>query len=125
MIDPLDSPAPGTAESVGAVLSAEDKKFLTIVYALFALGFFFGISFFIGAMLAHIKKADAGSIVAKEHYRFQIRTFWFSLPWIVVGTISFMFIVGFFILAGIGLWILWRVLKGWTRLSSERGVYSN
>ena len=108
-----------------SILSVEEKKYLKIVYVLFAIGLFFGILFLAGAMLAHIKRGDAHSAIAAEHYRFQIRTFWFSLPWLIVGIISSWLVIGYFILAGVGLWILWRVLKGWIRLSDERGVYSN
>jgi uncharacterized membrane protein len=64
----------------------------------------------------------------ESHYRWQIRTFWFALLWFCVGWM-FIFtfigaIVGIPILVALTIWLVYRIARGWMRLSDRRPMYS-
>jgi uncharacterized membrane protein len=56
----------------------------------------------------------------ESHFRWQIRTFWFAVLWIAVSALMVVTIIGVpFALALLliaGLWILYRVVRGWWKL---------
>ena len=62
----------------------------------------------------------------ESHFRWQIRTFWFAVLWVVVAVLMFLTVIGipFALLAMglVGLWFLYRVARGWLALSGQRGM---
>ena len=63
-----------------------------------------------------------------SHFSWQIRTFWYAMGWAVLVAIvgfflSFVF-VGFFIwtigFVVMGIWVGYRIIRGWMRLSSQQ-----
>jgi uncharacterized membrane protein len=69
-----------------------------------------------------VKKDDAAGTWLESHYRWQIRTFWWGLLWGVIGGILVLVVVGFIVLAADAIWIIYRIVKGWLRLSENREV---
>src|SRR5262245_52984449 len=61
-----------------------DTKTALIVYILYFVGYFTGITAMIGAIVARVQVDSAEPLLA-THYRFQIRTFWIGLLYLVVG----------------------------------------
>ena len=98
------------------------KTVTTVVYALQALGFFNGITWIAAVIINYVKREDVAGTWLDSHFRWQIRTFWFGLLWAVLGVILFVLIVGWFILAADAIWIIYRIVKGWLRLSENREV---
>ena len=98
------------------------KTVATVVYALQAAGFFLGITWIAAVMVDYVKKDDAAGTWLESHYRWQIRTFWFGLLWGVLGGILALVLVGFIVLAADAVWIIYRIVKGWLRLSENRAV---
>ena len=94
----------------------------TVVYALQAAGFFVGITWIVAVIIDYVKRDDAAGTWLESHYRWQIRTFWFGLLWGVIGGILCLILVGFVVLAADAIWIIYRVVKGWLRLSERRDV---
>jgi len=47
----------------------------------------------------YVKKDDVAGTWIESHFRRQIRTFWFGLLWLVVGTITYVVLIGWVILA--------------------------
>jgi uncharacterized membrane protein len=92
-------------------------------YALQAAGFFVGLTFIAAVVVAYIKRDDAVGTWLESHYRWQIRTFWFSLLWLVVGVVTFLAVIGWFILVADAVWTLYRIIKGWLRLSERKSMY--
>jgi uncharacterized membrane protein len=45
------------------------------------------------------------------------------LLWCVVGTITLFVIVGFFVLGFAAVWYVYRIVKGWLRLSEGKAMY--
>ena len=98
------------------------KTVATVVYALQAFGFFVGITWIVAVIIDYVKKEDAAGTWLESHYRWQIRTFWWGLLWGVIGGILVIVAVGFVVLAADAIWIIYRIVKGWLRLSENRAV---
>ncbi len=62
----------------------------------------------------------------ESHFRWQIRTFWFAVMWVAVAVLMVLTVIGvpFAILVILlaGLWILYRVVRGWWVLTQRRGL---
>jgi uncharacterized membrane protein len=64
--------------------ATEDRALPAVVYALYILGLFHGLTLFIGLIMAYILRGGAGPVMA-SHYTYLIRTFWIALIWFVIG----------------------------------------
>ena len=82
-----------------------------IVYILYFLGYFTGITAIIGVIMAHVQVDTADPMLA-THYRFQIRTFWIGLLYIVVGTVLSLIVIGAAVLVWWFIWSVIRIVKG-------------
>ena len=100
------------------------KTIATVVYALQAVGLFLVITYFIAVILSYIKRDDAHGTWLESHFRWQIRTFWFGLPWFALGFLTYIFIIGWFILVAAALWLIYRILKGWLNLNDGKPMYA-
>jgi uncharacterized membrane protein len=98
------------------------KTIATVVYALLAAGFFVGITWIVAVVMDYVKLEDAKGTWLESHYRWQIRTFWFGLLWGVIGGLLSLILIGFIVLAADAIWIIYRIVKGWLRLSERREV---
>lgn len=96
--------------------------------ALIVGAFVFGIPSIIAVVMNYVKRSDVRGTWLDSHFRWQIRTFWFALAWsIAVSLVSFLLA---FVLIGfvtwpigmllIGLWIVYRVVRGWLALKDGR-----
>lgn len=60
----------------------------------------------------------------EPHFRWQTRTFWFVLLWVVIALLLAITLIGIPIALGlmlvVGLWVLYRLARGWIALGSER-----
>lgn len=107
-------------------IEPEDESLVRVtmaVYALQAIGFFTIITFIAGVVVNYIKKEDVEGSWLASHCRWQLRTFWFALLWTVVGYLTFMLVVGVFILGANVIWVIYRIAKGWLRLVDGKPMY--
>lgn len=97
-----------------------------VIYACYAVGFFIGITWLVGVIVAYVKRDDARGTWMASHFSWQIRTFWWSMLWFALGWVFFVTIIGIVIAyplwAIAWLWGLYRVIKGWLRLSDGKAV---
>lgn len=98
------------------------KKLTTVVYALQAAAFFFGITYIIAIIISYVKLDDVRGTWLESHFLWQIRTFWFSLLWGAIGAITYILIIGWFILAADCIWVIYRIVKGWLRLNEGKEI---
>lgn len=98
------------------------KKLTHIIYALQALGFVLGISFIAAMVVNYVKVDDVQGTWLESHFRWQIRTFWFGLLWAAIGAITFILIIGWFVLAADAIWIIYRIAKGWLNLNDGKEI---
>lgn len=115
-----------TQESPGTVSKSEAalKQTTTIVYALQAASFLIGFTFIAAVVMNYIKKAEVEGTWLESHFRWQIRTFWFGLMWIVLGSILLIFVIGLPLMIGASIWIIYRIIKGWMRLADGKPMYA-
>lgn len=102
----------------------DSEKTLThIVYALYAISLFFGITAIAAIIINYVKKEDVAGSFLESHFRWQIRTFWFGLLWGILGFITLFIVIGWFVLTANAIWLLYRIIKGWLRLSENKPMY--
>jgi len=93
-----------------------------IVYVLYLAGYVTGgITLLIGVIIAHVPVGTAHPELA-SHYRFQIRTFWIGVLYLVVGWVLVWVLIGFLVLAWWFIWSLIRNIKGLLLLNENRPI---
>ena len=98
-------------------------KIATLVYALQAAGFLLPpLVWIVAVIVDYVKKDDAAGTWLESHFRWQIRTFWFGMLWGVIGGLLCFVLIGFPMLFALAVWIIYRIVKGWLRLSENRPV---
>ncbi|HNX70100.1 DUF4870 family protein [Rivihabitans pingtungensis] len=103
----------------------EARKWVIIVYVLQILSLFIGITSIIGIIINYIKLDDVRGTWLESHFRWQMRTFWFSLLWAVLGGLTFWFGVGIVVWIVAGIWGLYRIIKGAIYLYDGKTMYMN
>jgi uncharacterized membrane protein len=96
------------------------KSLTQVVYVLYALSYFAGITAIVGIIVNNVKKDDVAGTWLESHFRWQIRTFWFGLLWAVIGMLTAFIVVGFAILFANFCWIIYRIVKGWLNLNDNK-----
>ncbi|WP_265946276.1 DUF4870 family protein [Dechloromonas sp. A34] len=91
-------------------------------------GFVFGLPSLIAVFLNYLKRGDVAGTWLESHFRWQIRTFWFTALWLVVYGLLIITIIGiplaWILIALLGLWVGYRVVRGWVALAGVRPVGS-
>lgn len=100
-----------------------EKNLTHIIYALYAASVFVGFTSIIAVILNYFKRADVEGSWLESHFTWQIRTFWWSLLWSVIGVISWAVFLGWLVFMVLLIWYLYRILKGWLRLKDGRAMY--
>ncbi len=104
--------------------SKSARQITLVVYILQAASFFVGLTFIAAVIINYIKKEDVSGTWLESHFRWQIRTFWFSLLWGAIGLITIFVAIGFAVLIADGIWIIYRIIKGWLRMNDGKEMYS-
>jgi uncharacterized membrane protein len=134
--------APAKTESHPPPLQAEPGPGLTrlthLIYALHAFtvltglmtpvfivtAFVTGWPSLIAVGLNYLERAKVRGTWLESHFRWQLRTFWFALLWLLIGLLLALTLIGLpvaVLLFGlVGLWVLYRVARGWLRLNDRR-----
>lgn len=99
------------------------RFYATLVYALQAASVVLGLPFFIAVLVNYWKRSDVVGTLYESHFRWQIRTFWFSVLWTIVGTLTIWLLVGYAILFLLWLWIIYRIVRGWLALYNHQPMY--
>lgn len=83
----------------------------------------------IAVILNYVKRSEVRGTWLESHFRWQIRTFWFGLLWIVlclgfvVATFGIGILIAWLPMGLVGLWFVYRVIRGWVALSDGRPMY--
>jgi len=108
---------------------------IAAVIALFSHGFplvapLMGIVGIVALVLAYVKRSEAAGTWLASHYRWLIRTFWFSLLWGVIGGVVLvtlgLILIGIPIAIAIWIvttiWVIYRLLRGYVLFNDSRPV---
>ena len=101
----------------------QSKTVTMIVYALQAGSFLLGVTSIAAIIINYLKQEEVQGTWLASHFRWQIRTFWFGLLWGAVGALTVLIGIGFVLLAFDLVWIIYRIVKGWLRLSEGKEMY--
>ena len=134
----MSTPNPMTAE---AHVDESLVTYTHIIYALHALAVLVGITTahtivgsFVGGLpsiiaviMNYVRRSATRGTYLESHFRWQIRTFWYALLWAVVCGLAMLTIIGIPVallgLAALGIWIAYRVIRGWLSLKDGRPMY--
>jgi len=132
-IPPMSAEAPHVDESL--------VTYTHVIYALHALAVVIGITTFhtivfsfvgglpsiIAVIMNYARRSATRGTYLESHFRWQIRTFWYALLWAVVCGMVMVTIIGIPLaiigLAALGVWIAYRVIRGWLSLRDHRPMY--
>src|ERR1700739_93299 len=134
---PMAADAPRVDESL--------VTYTNVIYALHSLSVLIGLTTFhtvvgsfiwglpsiVAVIMNYARRSATRGTYLESHLRWQIRTFWYALLWAVVILLvsaPFMLILvgfGFAVLGlwGLGIWIAYRVVRGWLALRDRRPMY--
>lgn len=96
-----------------------------IIYFLYAASIFAGVTAIIAIIINYVKQGDVAGTWLASHFRWQIRTFWFSLMWGVIGGITMIVGVGFLIWGVAGIWAIYRIVKGMLNFYDNKPMYQS
>jgi uncharacterized membrane protein len=113
----IDASSGKTSEELAGL-----KTITQVVYGLQALSFMFGVTALVGLVINYIKRDDVAGTVYQSHFDWQIRTFWWGLLWAVIGMVLAIVLVGFGVLFVAWVWAVYRVVKGWLKLTEGKPV---
>jgi uncharacterized membrane protein len=116
-VAPMTQTDPGRSQQ--PVLS--NTSMALIVYILYFVGYFVGITWIVGVIIAHVQKGS-GDAMLESHYDFQIRTFWIGLLYGIAGFILMFVLIGFLVWAWWFIWSLIRNIKGILALNENRPI---
>jgi uncharacterized membrane protein len=126
-------------------LAMADDSLITVTHVVYALhafsvitgitsaafivtAFLSGWPSIIAIIISYVKRSEAKGTFLESHFSWQIRTFWWALLWVVVWLVVsvplFITLIGipisFAIGMGLGIWVLYRIARGWLALASRK-----
>jgi uncharacterized membrane protein len=98
------------------------RKIAQVCYALYAVSYFVGLTAIAAIIVDYLKREDAAGTWVASHFEWQIKTFWYSIAGVIVGGVLMIVGIGFLILAAVGIWSVYRIVKGWLALNDGKAV---
>ena len=126
---PWPSPVPGTSVRTAndpagsAEAEAQLRPLMHVMYALHTLSWIsVGLLSVVAMVLNVLKRGSAPNAFYASHFRWQARSFWFTLLWLLVSAPLWVLLVfpGYVAWFLIGLWYLYRFLRGWWAFAENR-----
>ena len=88
--------------------------------------FVFGWPSIIAVIINYATRDRVRDTWLATHWRWQLRTFWFAALWLLVAGLLVITLIGipaaFMVIVGTGLWVLYRVIRGWLALLDRRAM---
>lgn len=134
--------------SPGAAGLVADEGLITYTHAIYALhalavligvttaativgSFVCGIPSIVAVIMNYARRYATRGTFLESHFQWQIRTFWFALMWaLLIWAVSLpltLLLIGFAMLwlgfIALGIWIIYRVARGWMALRDRRPMY--
>ena len=88
--------------------------------------FVFGWPSIIAVIINYVTRKQVSATWLESHWRWQLRSFWYAALWLLIaGLLAATFIgipAAFMVIVITGLWVLYRVIRGWIALLDRRGM---
>lgn len=85
--------------------------------------FVFGWPSIIAVIINYVTRSNVRGTWLDTHWRWQLRTFWYAALWLLVAGLLTITLIGIpaaiLVIAITGLWVLYRVIRGWAALVSR------
>jgi uncharacterized membrane protein len=100
-----------------------DRTTMQVLYGLHAIAPFtlWSVSL-IALIVNYVKRADEADRFYTAHHAYMIRTFWWTVVWLLVSSPLWALLVfpGAIAWTLIGAWYIYRFLRGWLRFNDNR-----
>ncbi len=103
-----------------------DRTVMHVLYGLHTVAWAsVGMLAVIALIVNYIKRADEHEPLYVSHHNYMISTFWWTVLWLVVTSPLWVLVLlpGVIAYTIIGLWYLYRCIRGWLRFTSGRPPY--
>ncbi len=88
--------------------------------------FVFGWPSIIAMIINYLTRDKVSGSWLATHWRWQLRTFWFAALWLLLAGVLMLTLIGIpaaiLVVVGTGLWVLYRVIRGWLALRDRRAM---
>lgn len=134
-VQPHGVPAYGVHVTPDQMKLNAGRSSAELVYLMYALSFLLILPAFIGIFIAYGKVTELKSSYLDSHFRWQIQTFWryFGLVVSFLGILFFpiplsgesiliKLSLGIITAIAGGIWLVYRIVKGWMRLSEFKPI---
>jgi uncharacterized membrane protein len=129
---PTDNPLRGLVEYTHWIYALHSLSVLSALLTTHAvaLRFAFGLPSIVAVIMNYARRSETRGTWLESHFRWQIRTFWFAWLWIFITSIIAMpllligvgFVLGLLGLGLVGLWVIYRIVRGWLALRDGRAL---
>jgi uncharacterized membrane protein len=97
------------------------KKVAVVVYLCQVLAFAFaGLPLLVGVAINFMKQDQAKGTWLESHFNWQIKTVWVVLAGFALSGLTLEFGIGFFTLLATIVWMVYRIVIGWTALNADQ-----
>jgi uncharacterized membrane protein len=102
--------------------SPQDRTTVNLLYGLHAVAPFTLWSLSVVALVInYIKRGDEDDALYVMHHNYMISTFWWTVLWLVLTSpLWLLFFPGWIAWTIIGIWYIYRFVRGWLRFSDGR-----
>jgi uncharacterized membrane protein len=131
----LPPPGAPSASLISTTLVVYALYGVAAVFGLVSSGFpliapFFGVLGLIAIIIAYVNRGEAAATWLASHYRWLIRTFWFSMLWAVLGWLVLvvlgLILIGIPIAFGIwiaaSVWVIYRIVRGYMLFKDSKPI---
>lgn len=88
--------------------------------------FVFGWPSIVAVIINYVTRGRVRGTWLDSHWRWQLRTFWYAALWLLVSGLLVITLIGipfaWLLLVATGLWVLYRVIRGWMALLDRKGM---
>ena len=81
-----------------------------------------GVTAIAAIIVNYIKRDEVAGTWVASHFEWQIKTFWYTLAGVFIGWLLAFILIGFPILLAVGVWAIYRIVKGWLALHDGKPV---
>ena len=80
----------------------------------------------IAVIVNFVKRDDVRGSYLESHFNWQLRTFFYALLWVLLAGLLAITLVGLIVAIplaiGLGVWVLYRLIRGWLALVGQKSV---
>ena len=103
--------------------TSSDRTVMHVLYGLHTVAWAsMGTLAVIALIVNYIKRADEQDTLYVTHHNYMISTFWWTVLWLVATSWLWLLLIlpGAIAYTIIGLWYLYRCIRGWLRFADNR-----